>query len=161
MTLRLFVRQSFTQAQEAEQAQIQGVLDTLLAMRKEHPHVLVTGTQAQNAHTFRSQFERDTSQPFSPRAFRDERLRLLRNADAMIIIRTGLSESSAFEIAYNIYSGLRLPMFFAVARNAPIKTTLLQDLNDICQVQYHTFLNAEELGPPLARFLASFNVGVS
>ena len=72
----------------------------------------------------------------------------------MLIIRTGLSESGAFEIAYNV-TGRRIPMFFAIWHEASIKTTLLQELEDRCEVEYHTFEAADELQEPLRVFLES------
>ena len=64
------------------------------------------------------------NQEFSAKNFRKYRLELLNKADLMIIIRTSLSESSAFELAYNIYEGRKSPVFFAIHESAPIKTTL-------------------------------------
>ena len=153
VTIKLFVRQSFTQAGFAEQTIVQEVLD-MISTLPANP-IIVTGETAQNAESFRKQFETTTGKPFTPRDFRDERLKLLNSADAMIVIRTGLSESSAFEIAYNVYGGPRLPMFFAVWEQAPIKTTLLQELDDLCDVRYHSFSQVSALREPLSNFLRS------
>ena len=51
-------------------------------------------------------------------------IRLLNQADVMVVIRTGLSESGAFELAYNIFGGRRVPVFFAIWKNTPLETTL-------------------------------------
>ncbi len=151
--LRLFVRQSFTEASEREQIVIQAVIDTILESAPDGvPLDIVTGAQALHAQTFREAFAARTGIPFSPRAFRDHRLGLLDGAEAMIIIRTGLSESSAFEVAYNVLRH-RIPMFFAIWSPARIKTTLLQQLEDRCQTEYHTFTAAVDLRAPLTRFL--------
>jgi hypothetical protein len=72
----------------------------------------------------------------------------------MLIIRTGLSESGAFEVSYNIYGGRCVPMFFAVWKQAPIKTTLLRDLDSIADATYITFEHAGELEKPLCEFLS-------
>jgi carbamoyl-phosphate synthase large subunit len=77
----------------------------------------------------------------------------------MIVIRTGLSESGAFEVAYNIFGGKRVPIFFAVWDQAPIKTTLLRDLDELVPVRYVTFSSPEELRQPLLDFLSAF-VGI-
>jgi carbamoyl-phosphate synthase large subunit len=151
--LRLFVRQSYTEASEREQIVIQAVIDTILESAPEGRSLdIVTGAEAQNAQTFKAAFAARTGIPFTPRAFRDHRLALLDAADAMIIIRTGLSESSAFEVAYNVMRH-RIPMFFAIWQPARIKTTLLQDLEDRCTVEYHPFTAAVALRTPLLRFL--------
>ena len=71
----------------------------------------------------------------------------------MIVIRTGLSESGAFEIAYNIFGGRQVPIFFAVWEQAPIKTTLLRELEDLVDVRYVTFDRPEDLRVPLMQFL--------
>ena len=77
----------------------------------------------------------------------------MHEADAMMIVRTSLSESGAFEVAYNIFGGRRIPMFFAIWRQAPIKTTLLRDLDEFGCVTYVTFDNPEELRRPLNKFM--------
>jgi hypothetical protein len=82
-------------------------------------------------------------------------LHLIDQADAIVVIRTGLSESTAFEIAYSIFGGPAIPIFFAVWDQAPIKTTLLRDLNEILPVRYVTFSNAEELTKPLLDFFGT------
>lgn len=145
---RIFVRQPFTESGDAEKAIIQGVLDVLSTLDVE----VVTGLEAQSQETFRSSFERNTGLPFTPSNFRAQRLGLLQTADAMIFIRTSLSESGAFEAAFNVYGGPRVPMFFAIWKNAPIKTTLLRDLDEFCTAEYVTFENPEELLPSLAKF---------
>ena len=56
----------------------------------------------------------------------------------MIIFRTGLSESTVFEIAYNIMKGKKIPIFFVIHPDHVIKTTLIRDLNEYlgCKVEY-------------------------
>ena len=63
-----------------------------------------------------------------------------------------MSESGAFEIAYNAYNR-KVPMFFAIWDNAPIKTTLLRDLESLCPVKYVTFSHASEIQKPLSEFV--------
>jgi carbamoyl-phosphate synthase large subunit len=77
----------------------------------------------------------------------------MRQADGIIVIRTALSESTAFEISYNIFGGSRVPIFFAVSDKSPIKTTLLKDLDDYIEVKYHTFTDPNELLIPLGDFV--------
>ena len=47
----------------------------------------------------------------------------------MVIFRTGLSESTVFEVAHNILRGNNIPIFFAVEPGCEIKTTLLRELD--------------------------------
>ncbi|MEI6789699.1 MAG: hypothetical protein WCK42_00775 [Myxococcaceae bacterium] len=149
--IKLFVRQPFTQSGHAQKHVVQGVLDVLGTF----PVEILTGTRAEEASTFKQAFERRSGLPFSPRNFREERLALLKQADAMVVIRAEMSESSAFEVAYSIASGLNIPIFFAVWKLYPIKTTLLQDLGDLCPATYVQFEQPEELKEPLELFLRS------
>jgi hypothetical protein len=43
-------------------------------------------------------------------------------------------------------------MFLAVWKHAPIKTTLLRELDDVCDVTYREFEDPEELRTDLERF---------
>jgi hypothetical protein len=148
--LRVFVRQPLTRAGSKDAGMVQEVLDEVAAAGAE----VVTGLVAQTAESFRSAFEAATGGVFSPSAFRAWRLGLLTRAHAMVIVRTELSESGAFEIAYNSVV-TRRPMFFAVHAGMPITTTLLQDLELLCPTTYVTFEKPSELAKPLAGFLAS------
>ena len=69
----------------------------------------------------------------------------LRRADAFLYVRMAMSESGAFEVSYNVFAEPRAPMFFAVWKHAPIKTTLLRDLEEVCDVVYREFEHPEEL----------------
>src|SRR5262249_8396932 len=89
---------------------------------------------------------------FTPTNFRRYRLGQLRRADAFLYIRTAMSESGAFEISYNVFAEPRAPMFFAVWKQAPIKTTLLRELEEVCDVTYREFEHPEELRADLERF---------
>ena len=159
--IRLFIRQPLTETSPRESAIIQGVLNVLQQINGA-PYELqfLTGQQALRSDTFRQQFEREVGQRFTPSSFRKTRLDLLNQADVMIVIRTGLSESGAFEVAYNIFGGKRVPAFFAVWDQAPIKTTLLRDLDELVPVRYVTFSSPEELRQPLLDFLSAF-AGIS
>jgi hypothetical protein len=63
-----------------------------------------------------------------------------------------MSESGAFEVCYNVFAEPRAPMFFAVWKHAPIKTTLLRDLGEVCDVTYREFEHPEELRADLGHF---------
>src|SRR5262249_13770191 len=136
---------------------IEHVLDVLRRMDGA-PYKLqfLTGKHATRSESFRLEFERESRQRFTPDNFRRIRLGLLDRADLMIVIRTGLSESTAFEVAYNIFGGAGVPIFFAIWDQAPIKTTLLRNLSELVPVRYVTFSNPEELRAPLQDFLACF-----
>lgn len=146
---RVFVRQPLTRAGNKDARLVQGVLDELAAAGAE----VVTGPTAQTAESFRLAFEVATGGVFSPSAFRAWRLGLLARAHAMVIVRTELSESGAFEVAYNSVV-TRRPMFFAVHAGMPITTTLLQNLEPLCPTAYVTFEDPSELAKPLVGFLA-------
>lgn len=153
--LRLFVRQPFTESDDTQKTIIQRVLNLLANLQTQpYPLEVLTGLVAQSQRTFSQSFENETGLDFTPHNFRIHRLKLINEADAMIIVRTSLSESSAFEVAYNIFGGRRIPMFFAVWQQSPIKTTLLRDLDTLCNATYVTFANPEELRPSLVEFLA-------
>ena len=106
-----------------------------------------------NADTFRERFGKESGQAFSPRAFRSRRLELLQKADAMIVVYAGVSESSAFEVAYNIFAGNNAPILYLIWKETPVKTTLLQDLQDLGDVTYVSFGDPAELSEPLLAFL--------
>jgi hypothetical protein len=63
-----------------------------------------------------------------------------------------MSESGAFEVCYNVFAEPRAPMFFAVWKHAPIKTTLLRELDEVCDVTYREFEDPEELRGHLQHF---------
>ncbi len=152
--LRVFVRQPFTESGNSEKEVVQGVLDVLRNMDgKPYRLVAPTGFEAQSESTFRKAYEITFGKAFTPKNFRATRLENLRNADAMIVIRTGLSESGSFEVAYNIFGGRSVPMLFAIWEKAPIKTTLLRELEEIADATYVTFQSPSELEAPLRQFL--------
>jgi carbamoyl-phosphate synthase large subunit len=153
--LNLFIRQPFTESDDAEQeliAHVMRVIDTANGMPR--PFNYLTGLKAESAATFKPAFEAATGQPFTPRAFRQHRLELLKRADAFVNIRVGMSESSAFEVAYHIFAGRRTPMLFLVWKKAPIKTTLLREMQDLCEVTYLEFDHADELAEGVQEFFA-------
>jgi carbamoyl-phosphate synthase large subunit len=152
--LRIFIRQPFSQTTAREQAMVQSVLDLMRELNGRPHHLeFLTGDHAERSDTFRGRFELDTGRSFTPRIFRAARLKLLGRADAMIVIRTGLSESGAFELAYNIFGGNRVPVFFAIWKQTPFETTLLRDLDDLVIARYVTFADPMELREPLLEFL--------
>jgi len=152
--LKLFVRQSYTEASDAEQKIIQGVLDQIqITSLKDREVEILTGNKACSSGDFRKTFEENFSCEFTPQNFRDSRMKLLDEADAIIAIRTGLSESTAFEISYNIFGGRKIPVFFAVWEDTPIKTTLLRELEDLVNVHYKLFKKPKDLKKSLEEFL--------
>jgi len=155
-SIRLFVRQPFTETSEREAVVVQRVLNVLHEINGT-PYKLqfLTGQQAQNSSTFRLHFEKKTGQAFTPQNFRRDRLQLIDQADAIVVIRTGLSESTAFELAYSMFGRPPAPIFFAIWDQAPIKTTLLRDLNEIVPVRYVTFSKPAELTGPLLDFFGT------
>jgi carbamoyl-phosphate synthase large subunit len=151
--LNLFIRQPFTQSGKDEQNIVQSILDTIETMNgKAAEFNYLTGCTAQNKDTFRKAFEKDTGLLFSPKSFREYRLKLLDAADAFINIRTGMSESGSFELAYHIFKGTQAPVFFACWKGAPIHTTLLRELHDLVDITYVEFESPDELTGKLFEF---------
>ncbi len=151
--LKLFIRQPFTESDRRQQRLIAEVLEVIdSANGAPHPFDYLTGKRAESAETFKKSFERDQHLPFTPKNFRDHRLGLLQRADAMVVIRVGMSESGAFELGYHVFKGRRTPVLFLVWRQAPIKTTLLRELEDLCDVTYVEFDQVDELRAGVHRF---------
>jgi hypothetical protein len=154
--LQLFVRQPLTRSHAGDREIVQSVVDIAC-----HPVVaggpvsLLPYESAQHAGTFRDSFTATTGQTFTPSAFRAWRLSQIDDAHAMLVVRTELSESGAYEIAYNVHAGPRVPIFFAVHSGCSIQTTLLQELDELVDARYHVFTESTELVEPLQRFLAS------
>jgi hypothetical protein len=112
----------------------------------------LTGNTPLSDQTFRENFEQSQGLAFNPVNFRRYRLSQLRRADAFLYVRTAMSESGAFEVSYNVFAEPRAPMFFAVWKHAPIKTTLLRELEEVCDVTYREFEDPEELRRDLQHF---------
>src|SRR5262249_32613856 len=74
----------------------------------------------------------------------DPSVRPLQSCAQPLSSRTAMSESGAFEVSYNVFVEPRAPMFFAVWKHAPIKTTLLRELEEVCDVTYREFEYPEE-----------------
>jgi carbamoyl-phosphate synthase large subunit len=156
--LNLFIRQSYTEAGEDELSIIQEIIRLVADMQLSSREIsLLTGNRGYCKDTFKTAFEQYSGQIFTPHNFRAYRFKLLNQADKIIIIRTGLSESSAFEICYNIFKGCRAPIFFAIHEKFPIKTTLLQELDQLVPTTYYTFTDPVELQEPLLEFLETSN----
>ena len=144
--LNLYIRQPFTRSQEQQQNLIDDVLQVIdSANGFPYPFNYLTSNQAENAATFKKSFERDVKLPFTPQNFRNHRLKLLDQADVFIDIRTSASESSAFELAYHVFKGRCTPVLFLIWKHAPIKTALLRDLEDLCEVTYIEFEHVDDL----------------
>jgi carbamoyl-phosphate synthase large subunit len=151
--LKLFTRQPLTQSGDESKKVVEGVLEIVDEIgRNEVSFEYLTGNTPQSNQTFRETFERSQGLPFNPRNFRRHRLSQLRRADAFLYVRTAMSESGAFEVCYNVFNEPRAPMFFAVWKHAPIKTTLLRELEEVCDVTYREFEDPEELRADLQRF---------
>jgi len=156
--LKLFVRQPLTQSGDESKAVVDRVLTIVEDIaRSRVPVHYLTGKESQSNATFRDAFERRQGVPFTPVNFRNFRLGQLDKADGFLYIRTAMSESGAFEVSYNVFAGRRAPMFFAVWKNAPIRTTLLRELQEVCEVVYCEFDDPEELRPRLEQFLERLN----
>jgi hypothetical protein len=154
--LRLFVRQPLTRSDPNHRGLVQSVVDIASSpVVAGGPVCLLPYGTAQDAGTFRESFTAATGLPFTPDAFRAWRLHLLDGAHAMLVVRTELSESGAYEIAYNIHAGPRVPIFFAVHRSATIRTTLLQELDKLVDARYHPFSQPADLVGALHDFLVS------
>ncbi|HEY9067748.1 MAG TPA: hypothetical protein VIO33_22380 [Burkholderiaceae bacterium] len=151
--LKLFIRQPLTESGEGQQALIAAVL-ARIERHNGAPHGFryLTGHQAESADTFRASFEAESGQPFTPQNFRAWRLDRLAQADAFVNIRVGMSESSAFELSYHVFRGACTPVLFLVWKHAPIKTTLLKDLQNLCDVTYLEFEHADDLDAGLGDF---------
>jgi carbamoyl-phosphate synthase large subunit len=153
--LKLFVRQPLTESGDQSKTIVEGVLKIVDEIGSNGvPFDYLTGNAGQSDSTFREHFEQSQGLPFNAVNFRRYRLGQLRRADAFLYIRTAMSESGAFEIAYNVFAEPRAPMFFAVWKHCPIKTTLLRDLEDACDVTYREFEHAEELRDDLQHFFS-------
>lgn len=156
VSLRVFVRQPLTRSAPGDRDVIQAVVNLVCDPAiAGGPVSLLPYPHAHHAGTFRDAFTEESGHAFSPTAFRDWRLRLLDSAHAMLVVRTELSESGAYEVAYNVHGGPRVPIFFAVHRSCPITTTLLQDLAPLVDARYVEFTEARELADPVRAFLTS------
>jgi carbamoyl-phosphate synthase large subunit len=122
--LKLFIRQPLTQSGDASKEIAEGVLQIVEEIGKNGVRFeYLTGNTPLSDQTFRANFEQSQGLPFNPTNFRRYRLGQLRRADAFLYVRTAMSESGAFEVSYNIFAEPHAPMFFAVWKHAPIKTT--------------------------------------
>jgi carbamoyl-phosphate synthase large subunit len=151
--LKLFVRQPLTESGDESKTIVEGVLKIVDEIgRTGVPFDYLTGNTGLSDSTFREHFEQSQGLPFDAVNFRRYRLGQLRLADAFLYIRTAMSESGAFEVAYNVFAEPRAPIFFAVWKHAPIKTTLLRELDEACDVTYREFEDPEELRGDLQHF---------
>ena len=157
--INLFIRQPFTESDQDQQRLINDVL-LVIDSANGAPFAFnyLTGNKAESALTFKKSFENKMHLPFTPKNFRDYRLGQLDQADAFINIRVGMSESSAFELAYHIFKGRRTPILFLVWKNSPIKTTLIRELEDLCKVTYIEFETVDELRRGIHEFFNGLQV---
>ncbi|MEC5159235.1 carbamoyl-phosphate synthase large subunit [Janthinobacterium sp. CG_S6] len=158
--VKVFVRQPFTEADQEQQRMIADIL-VLLDSANGAPYTFhyLTGIRAESATTFKQSFERETGKLFTPPNFREHRLALLDQADLFINIRVGMSESSAFELGYHVFKGSNAPILFLVWKHAPIKTTLLRELDDLADVTYLEFEHVDDLRKGVHQFFSSKALG--
>ena len=158
--VKVFVRQPFTESDLEQQRMIADIL-VLIDSANGAPYRFdyLTGIRAESANTFKQSFERETGKPFTPRHFRDHRLALLAQADVFINIRVGMSESSAFELGYHVFKGTNAPVLFLVWKHAPIKTTLLRELEDLTDVTYLEFEQVDDLRKGIHEFFNTKRLG--
>ena len=158
--INLFIRQPFTESDRKQQRLIADILHVIdSANSAPYAFNYLTGAQAESAATFKTSFEQKVHVPFTPKNFRDHRLKLLDQADAFINIRVGMSESSAFELSYHIFKGKRTPILFLAWKHAPIKTTLLRELEDLCDITYIEFDRISELRKGIHQFFSAKILG--
>jgi len=160
--LKLFIRQPLTQSGDESKKIVEGVLQIVDEIDGDGVRIeYLTGNTPLSDETFRENFEQSQGLAFNPVNFRRYRLSQLRRADAFLYIRTAMSESGAFEVSYNVFAEPRAPMFFAVWKHAPIKTTLLRELEDVCDVTYREFEDPEELRGDLEQFFRRIAKGAT
>jgi carbamoyl-phosphate synthase large subunit len=151
--LKLFIRQPLTQSGDESKTIVEEVLQIVDEIGRNGVRFeYLTSNTPLSDQTFRENFEQSQGLAFNPVNFRRYRLSQLRRADAFLYVRTAMSESGAFEVAYNVFAEPRAPMFFAVWKHAPIKTTLLRELDEVCDVTYREFEDPEELRGDLQHF---------
>jgi carbamoyl-phosphate synthase large subunit len=159
--LKLFIRQPLTQSGDESKQIVEGVLQIVDEIGRDGVRFeYLTGNKALSDRTFRENFEQSQGLAFNPVNFRRYRLSQLRRADAFLYVRTAMSESGAFEVSYNVFAEPRAPMFFAVWKHAPIKTTLLRELEEVCEVTYREFEDPEEMRSDLLRFFRRVSQGL-
>ncbi|AQS35881.1 hypothetical protein Sps_00687 [Shewanella psychrophila] len=154
--MKLFIRQSFTQADSGQESLVQSVIDEI---RREYACAdFLTGTHALNKNSFIEYFEHQMKQEFTAKSFRQYRLGLIEQCDALIFIRTSMSESGAYELAYNLHSQKPKPVFYAHWVNAPIKTTLLRELDDEYPLVYNAFNSSDDILAGLSVFFKRYDL---
>ncbi len=162
--MNIFLRQAFTETSSATSSIVSDCFDLVklstdkLSKEQSLKFNFLTSTKAETAESFKKSFTEATGLEFTAKNFRDYRLKQLDETDLMIIFRTSLSESSAFELAYNIFSERRAPVFFAIHESAPIKTTLIRELESELDINYVHFSRAEELAVPIHEFLLTHSL---
>ncbi len=154
--MKLFIRQSFTQSDEAQGHVVQEIMDLISAEYNEIS--FITGSRSSSSNTFRTDFETLTGIEFTPTNFRRFRLKKIRESDALVMIRTSMSESGAFELSYNLHLDQPKPVFYAHWIGSPIKTTLLRELESDYSVRYCEFVDASDVIIPFRKFVEEFNL---
>ena len=146
--LRIFLRQPYTNNNIKNVPILKNIEQTIYNYDKHkldiYPYKGVT-----NKDNFKEIFNIKTGCNFTPENFRNFRLNKLDNCHGMIIIRTDVSESTAFELGY-LYAKYRIPVFYMIHKDCPLNTTLLKDLYP--DVTYCNFIN-NEYKEPLIKFI--------
>tara|TARA_A100001011_G_C13923979_1_gene680324 strand:- start:69 stop:578 length:510 start_codon:yes stop_codon:yes gene_type:complete len=162
--LNIFLRQGFTETSSEIGSIVSDCFKLVrtstdkLTKEKGIDFNFLTSTKAETSESFKKSFTESTGLEFTAKNFRDYRLKQIDETDLMIIFRTSLSESSAFELAYNIFSERRAPVFFAIHESAPIKTTLIRELESELDINYIQFSKPEELSIPIHKFLLTHSM---
>ena len=150
MAIRLFFRQPFTQNTSTNHI---SKLHNLLDQYSKYHIKINPYKSASNKDTFKKEFEDNTSIPFTPENFRNHRLNCIRKSNCMLIVRNNLSESTAFELGYIYAKYPHLPIFYAIDKKYPIKSTLIKDLHP--NVLYYNYNKPEDLTQELYEWLDS------
>jgi len=130
----IFIRQPLTQTSNNDIDCVKMVFDQLRIIEN---YRFVPTLEAQNKNTFKIHFTDTTGMEFTPTNFRNYRLFLIDNADAIVYIRTGLSESGHFELGYNFAKENPIPVLFLYHSNCPITTTLSRELPNVSYVEFN------------------------
>ena len=151
--IRLFLRQPFTET--TSKNDLIKIMSSLNNYTK-YPLDILPYKSVGESKDFNTVFEDTTHIKFTPENFRNFRLDNIRKSNSMLVIRNNMSESTAFELGY-IYSKFpALPIFFAIDKKYPIKTTLLKDIHP--NIIYYTYSKPEDITADLYNWLDTIAV---
>jgi len=146
--LRLFLRQPYTN-NNIKNTPILKEIEKNIYNYEKHDLDIYPYKGVTKKKDFKEIFTIKTGCNFTPENFRNYRLNKLDICHGMIIIRTDVSESTAFELGY-IYAKYKIPIFYMIHETCPLNTTLLKDLYP--DVTYCNFSNGE-YKKPLIKFM--------